>query len=507
MSRAPRFPKSHPAALGLGLSLSLALTMPAVATAQQTDPGQTNISTGSGAGTSAGVSPGSSPSSTRVGIDSLSTPPGGFLEGPMPGPNVPYPPNASGVRMPAGLPDDPSSAPFIGIPAEPLGVSGRTPLDPKLAAEVDALLLPQARAIVDPADRALALDRAARAFILSNNFDDAQTAIIEGGQSAILVQDRVVRDIRLMALVTTSIALAEETIREGTVDDSYRILTDTRPPRSQEDRIAFVNAARRAMAHAYDLASKIESENFRSETLYRAADNQSINSQTIARYAIDTAEYRSPQLKEANPFRQLADAMLTTAERNAMTIDFPVWRDQALLRIVASAATSAQYDRGLQIALRIPQPEIRSDALIRLAESQARDTDPSQAEGATRTYQEAVRAVASISLEDPRIVLGNVLIDSLISVGRFEDARAVSRLIPDRQRQLRALGAVAESQGERGLAKEAFAWISSEVPPGDRDLLRLRVNEGTVRWLQNFRTAPQSMQGLRESLPSSSGSP
>ena len=43
-----------------------------------------------------------------------------------------------------------------------------------------------------------------------------------------------------------------------------------------------------------------------------------------------------------------------------------------MVSIAISAAASEQFDRGIQISRSIPQPEYRSDALIRLAESQAR---------------------------------------------------------------------------------------------------------------------------------------
>ena len=47
--------------------------------------------------------------------------------------------------------------------------------------------------------------------------------------------------------------------------------------------------------------------------------------------------------------------------------------------------------------------------------------------GRPATYREAAQAVASIPLDDPRAVLAGVLIDNLISVGRFEDAAATDR--------------------------------------------------------------------------------
>src|ERR687889_82656 len=64
---------------------------------------------------------------------------------------------------------------------------------------------------------------------------------------------------------------------------------------------------------------------------------------------------------------------------------------------------------------------------------------------ATTVYTEALRAIASIPVADLRAILTGVLVDSLISSGRFDDARSATALFPDAQRRLTALGAVAES--------------------------------------------------------------
>ena len=110
------------------------------------------------------------------------------------------------------------------------------------------------------------------------------------------------------------------------------------------------------------------------------------------------------------------------------------------------------------------------------------------AEGATATYAEAAQAVASIPLDDPRAILAGVLIDNLISVGRFEDARATIGLYPGRSRQLIALGAIAESQGRRGAADAARAWIAREIPPQEQSLLFRRVNDGILAAIEQNRS-------------------
>ena len=58
------------------------------------------------------------------------------------------------------------------------------------------------------------------------------------------------------------------------------------------------------------------------------------------------------------------------------------------------------------------------------------------------------------------------LVDSLISTGRFEDARACLVLYPTEAERFVALGAIAESQGRRGSADAARDWIARDVPAG-----------------------------------------
>jgi hypothetical protein len=89
--------------------------------------------------------------------------------------------------------------------------------------------------------------------------------------------------------------------------------------------------------------------------------------------------------------------------------------------------------------------------------------------------------------------LTGVLIDSLISTGRFDDARATIELYPDSIHKDKALGAVAESQGRRGLAKEAIAWIDQDAPVELRSYLRRRVADGLLAALEQNRTEAQVM--------------
>jgi hypothetical protein len=166
-----------------------------------------------------------------------------------------------------------------------------------------------------------------------------------------------------------------------------------------------------------------------------------------------------------------------------MRCPYPIWRDYALADTVYNAATSRQFASGLDIARSIPHPGYRSIAMVSLADAMVLVDHPD-----TRTtYSEAARAVSSIRVADPRATYAGVLIDSLISAGRFEDARKSVVLLPTVQQKLNALGAVAESMGERELAELANEWIEREAAPADRPFLRRRVNDGLLAALEKSR--------------------
>jgi hypothetical protein len=117
--------------------------------------------------------------------------------------------------------------------------------------------------------------------------------------------------------------------------------------------------------------------------------------------------------------------------------------------------------------------------MLILAESQCRNTE-TQIEAAAATYQAAAEAMATVQQDGLRGVLAGQLIDSLISTGRFEDARACMVLFPELSQRLVALGAVAEAQGRRGAAEAARAWIAKEVPEQHRPALYRRVVTGVL---------------------------
>jgi hypothetical protein len=482
MTRA-RIENAIPAVLTVGFALSLPLT--AIA---QVGPG---LSSGTGQGTGTGYSSGVQ--NNRTGSVSGVGPavPGGRSPDYGRGPRGLIPP-PSGFSVPMGpgvdtsFPDDPSLFPFVAHEEAP----GRTPTE---GSRVQPRELNFALAIVDPGDRALTLQRVANVAIFSNQLGLAHHALGEAAKSVFQVRDPLVRDLRLIALITALNNLSDAYIRDGKMDMSIPDMPELENapaplPKSKVNRGETIGRAEIEWSRAAYLAARIGNPTYRSEMLYRVIDSQAFGSQTV----VNEFPHAEPSSSEAFVKRRTpdeldkrADKLLTGAAAMSRLIERPVWRDRALVSIATAAAQSRQYARGLEVARMIPQPEVRTDALVKLAETQARNNDN---EGATATYREAAEAVASIPLEDPRAVLAGVLIDNLISVGRFEDARRVVILYPDTPRRVVALGAVAESQGFRGAVDSAVEWIRRDVSPEHQPFLYRRLRSGVLAAVEQNRT-------------------
>ena len=83
--------------------------------------------------------------------------------------------------------------------------------------------------------------------------------------------------------------------------------------------------------------------------------------------------------------------------------------------------------------------------MLLLAESQCRQRINQNDEPPRRLTSRPPEAVATVQQDGLRGVLAGFLVDSLISTGRFDDARACVVIYPELSEQLVALGAVAES--------------------------------------------------------------
>jgi hypothetical protein len=491
--------------LSPGLALGFALTIEPPLCAQYSGP---PISSGSGPGTGTGMMGGATRNTTGTGLEAGG--PGatgtGFESGAGPGQLPSRNPLLPGGNVRAGAVDPRAFprnvSPSQAVPRGP-GVGTTFPddvtlfplqrieqpegsLNPTELSTVQPSQLRDARLITSPGDRSLALQRIAGAAIFSNQLPVAHDALAEATDAALLEPVPLVRDQRLIAIATKLNSLAEAHLREGKVDLTMLDLSESPSPLPKTDRTVLIRRALVEWQRAAAVASRIANPTYRSEVLYRVIDGEAYGSQTIVN------EFPAPEVSPSNnsassgaPFDGLPDRILQEAAALALRIERPVWRDRALVAIAQAASASKQFKRGLEVSRMIPQPEVRTDALVKIAEAQARRGDP---DGATSTYKEAALAVAAIPLDDPRAVLAGVLIDNLISVGRFEDARATIVLYPDTPRRLIALGAIAESQGRRGAGDSARAWIAREVAPQYQSQLYRRVDTGILAAIEQNRS-------------------
>ena len=470
--------------LAITLSTGLALSITAPSFAQLPPPPSSgpSLSTGSGAGTGTGLESGG-PNATGTGLES-----GGGARLRMPDyrpfgrrmPRIqPYQAVPLGPGADVTFPDNPSLAP-LDIRA------GITP-GASLESNVQPDQLKLVRAIPAASERSLALQRMANVAIFSSQLGIAQTALAEAAQAAELIEEPVVRDQRLIAIITSLITLAEAHLREGKSDLAVPDLTtDAAAPLPKVDRQAIINRARLEWRRAAFLAGRIENPTFRSEMLFRVVDNQAYGSLTVANdFPRGQTDAKSPSNGTKPAFESMTNTILSDAAVQAHRIERPVWRDQALLSVASYASLSWQFKLGREIAHSIPQPEVRSNALIKIADAEARRGDPREA---TEAYRETADAIASIPLDDIRAVLAGVLIDNLVANGRFADARASIALYPDAPRKLIALGAIAESEGRRGGADRAREWIAREVPAQYQSQLVRRVEIGVLTAVEQNRS-------------------
>ena len=354
----------------------------------------------------------------------------------------------------------------------------------------NASLLPQARLIEQPAERILAMEKVARIKIFDLKFDEAHEALVEAGRAALLERSFSLRDRRIVGIVQTWITLAERELTEGTLPDNFGSKNLAALPVPPPDvRLNWIKKAQVAWDNAAVLAEQVHNINFQGEMLFRVIEARATGSQLVADESARVPADSKTRPPGSPDLAKQADYALQRVLDHAKFVKLMVWHDQALDVASARAVSSAQFKRGREVAAAIMRPEIRTDGYLKIAEAQSRMGFHKQA---TDSYEDAARSVASIPTTDPRITLTGVLIDSLISSGRFEDARATIELYPDPIHKDKVLGAVAESQGRRGLAREAIAWIDRDAPDALRSYLRRRVADGMLAALEQNRTESQA---------------
>jgi hypothetical protein len=266
-----------------------------------------------------------------------------------------------------------------------------------------------------------------------------------------------------------------------------------------------IRMARLEWNRAVYLASNIGNPTYRSEMLYKVAESVASGSASLA---IDfgrgseseaTTKRQGPATGDRNDtYRKLADVLLVDSWEVANKIDRLIWKYRAMVRIALSAADSRQYLRAVELSRGIDNAEARAEAMLILAESESRQK---QDQAASTAYELAAEAVASVSQDGLRGVLAGFLVDSLIATGRFGDARACIELYPAESQRLVALGAIAESQGRRGLAESARRWITIEVAEQYRPTLYRRVTSGVLWAMEQNRGRDKDLLSRPEPLP------
>lgn len=432
------------------------------------------LSSGTGQGTGSGLSSGVQRS--RSGSISGTGPPRA-IERSNQGPREGAPVRGMGLGPGVNVqyPNDPYLIPFMTMAQEGGAI------DPSLPTGVTPELVKNAKLIGTVEERSLALQRIANSAISSNQLFQAHQILEDAVHSAVEVQTPLVRDQRLIAIVTSLTLLNDALLREGQKGTLVPPPVDVKPeaiPKRADPQV-LIRMARLEWSRAAYLAGLIGNPTYRSEMLYRVSDNQASGSASIANEFIeddlDAAKPNQGRIERNKVYQAAADAELVDSYNVAEKIERPIWRFRAMVRIALQAADSRQYDRGFELARRIQNAESRTESLLLIAEALCRHDHNDRA---TPVYEEAARAAASIQQEGLRGVITGFLVDSLIAAGRFDDARACIVIYPEESQRLVALGAIAESQGRRGGAESARRWIAADVPAAYRPTLYRRVVAG-----------------------------
>jgi hypothetical protein len=426
-----------------------------------------------------------------------------------------------GPGVDVSFPNDPYLLPFMELE------QGGALLDKKAPTHITNELLKNARMITTPEERSLALQRIGAGAIASRQLFLAHQLLEEAITATSEVSIPLVRDQRLMKIVESMTQLTDATLLQGRqlINESANVDSDVKPealPKGASDPDVLIRTSRLEWKRAVYLAELISNPTYRNEMLYKVAESMASGSASIANEYIrprpaaasaplpppadadpkaavpkppepnlagDASPRREvagrPKLADDEKFQKLADDILVESFDVAKKIDRLIWKYRAMVRIALLAADSEQYSRGFTLARGILDGESRAEAMLLLAEAQTRDNHN---DGATASYEEAAKAVATVQQDGLRGVLAGFVVDSLIASGRFQDARKCIILYPAQSQRLVALGAIAESQGKRGSAEIARRWIADEVPEQFRPTLYRRVTSGVLSAIEQNRS-------------------
>jgi hypothetical protein len=428
---------------------------------------------GFGTGTTGtGVETGMGLGSTGTGMESNSA---GMFEG-TPAFIRPRAGQVIGEGMPEDLrsPDNPALIPydFIGPPKftgppRP-GDRGAPELTREQLATLSNQLYENSMKLADPEVKVRALDRLARSEIFGGRLDQAIKAVSSAFESAKTLPDGTVKNIRLVSLSTTSTNLTDGLIREALEPNVT-------------NRREWIDKAINIWRQAADISGTITNADLKSEMMSRVAFDISEDAQLIAAKISEYEQNNDVTIEQKAEYEKTLDELFDLAIEINQQVPMNVWRNEVAQKIAIKGALAYRFERALNAARTIKQNAPRALALARVAEALARFN---KADEATQIFIETGETASRVSEVSVRNVVAGDLVDRLIALGRFRDARMSVYLYEDDDLRLRALGAVAENQARRGLAHHAVDWINIEVQPEHRAGLIKRVQDGTLQTIQ-----------------------
>ncbi len=282
-----------------------------------------------------------------------------------------YPREAFGPSLDVTFPNDPYLVPFLTM--EQPGAA----YNPNAPTRITSDLIKNARLIGSPDERSLALQRIANGAIAGDQLTLAHNTLEEAMAAAAQVQTPLVRDQRLIAIVTSLTTLTDALLRDRHERMVAALAAPSDAPAPEAlpktlDDATLVRLARLEWQRAVYLASAIGNPTYRNEMLYRVAESEASGSATVANEStkaladsdrLDSATgeqptralppaaggsaARTPRSKTENG-KQLADSILVNAFDDAKKIDRLIWKYRAMVRIALAAADSEQYSRGMR---------------------------------------------------------------------------------------------------------------------------------------------------------------
>ena len=482
--------RSIPVALGMGLVFSMAGAESQSVLAQTLIPSSQPLTSGGASfggtgtgnessfgvgGTGTGVESGAGLGTTGTGMESNSA---GLSEG-TPAFMRPLPNEVIGQGMPEDMRsgDNPALIPYDFI-GPPKFIGPPRPGDregPELNSDQKKLLSKQlfnnAVRLSNPEVRVRALDRLARSEIFGNKLEDAIEALNAGATNAIALPDSTIRNVRLVSLVTTSTNLTDALIRES-------VEQNTLPA----DRTLWIDRSKAIWRQAADLSTALTNNDLKSEMMSRVSFDIAEDAQTIAAKIEEYVQTNDLTNAQKERYEDALDELYDLALEINERVPMSVWRNETAQKIAIKGALAMRFDRALIAARSIRQNAPRALTLARVAEALARFN---QKDKATEIFIETAQVASAVQEASVRQVVAGDLVDRLIALGRFRDARMATYLYEDDDNRMKALGAVAENQARRGLSHQAVNWINKEIAPEQQSVLIKRVQDGVLQSLQS----------------------